>query len=101
MTRHSRVESNTGIYHVMLRGINRQNIFEEREDYERFKECLSGIKKKCGIKFFGYCLLSNHIHILIEAGGEPIGTSLKRIGVSYVFWYNRENTWGRICCAED
>jgi len=90
MTRQARVESNAGIYHVMLRGINRQNIFEEREDYERFKECLSGVKKKCGIKLFGYCLLSNHIHILTGTDREPIGTSLKRICVSYVFWYNRK-----------
>ena len=37
MPRHSREQSGTGIYHVMLRGVNRQSIFEDDEDYIRFR----------------------------------------------------------------
>ena len=40
MPRQARKESGTGIYHVMLRGINRQDIFEETEDYVRMLSCL-------------------------------------------------------------
>ena len=40
MPRQARKESRTGIYHVMLRGISRQDIFEDREDYVRMLECL-------------------------------------------------------------
>ena len=40
MPRQARKESGTGIYHVMLRGINRQDIFEEAEDYMRMLSCL-------------------------------------------------------------
>ena len=36
MPRQPRTSSGTGIYHVMLRGINRQDIFEEQEDYQQF-----------------------------------------------------------------
>ena len=36
MPRQPRTSSETGIYHVMLRGINRQDIFEEQEDYQQF-----------------------------------------------------------------
>ena len=88
MARHARIESATGVYHVMLRGINRQNIFEESEDYERFKKCLYYAKEKCGIKLLGYCLMSNHVHIVLTLGSEPIGNSIKRIGVRYASWYN-------------
>ena len=88
MTRQSRVESNTGIYHVMLRGINGQNIFECPEDHERFLMCPQRAKEKSGIILLGYCLMSNHAHLIIGAGTEPIGISFKRIGVSYVGWYN-------------
>ena len=35
MPRQPRTSSGTGIYHVMLRGINRQDIFEDKEDYVR------------------------------------------------------------------
>ena len=74
----------------MLRGINRQNIFEYKEDFEHFKTCLGKVKETSGLKVFGYCLMSNHIHIVVCAGEEPLGTSLKRIGVRYVSWYNRK-----------
>jgi REP element-mobilizing transposase RayT len=90
MTRQVRVESATGIYHVILRGINRQNIFENPEDYEKLLRCLFDAKNKDGIKLYGYCLMTNHVHIIVGAGTEPISVSFKRIGVSYVSWYNRK-----------
>ena len=40
MPRQARKESGTGIYHVMLRGINRQDIFEDAEDYMRMLRCM-------------------------------------------------------------
>ena len=90
MARNERIESTTGIYHVMLRGINRQNIFENHEDYRRYKACLETVKKQSGLKLLGYCLMSNHIHIALVSGPEPIGTTMKRLSVRYVSWYNRK-----------
>ena len=40
MPRQARESSGTGIYHVMMRGINHQNIFEEQEDYYQFLNTL-------------------------------------------------------------
>ena len=40
MPRQARQASGTGIYHVMMRGINHQNIFEEQEDYYQFLNTL-------------------------------------------------------------
>ncbi len=40
MPRQARKESGTGIYHVMLRDINRQDIFEDAEDYMRMLRCM-------------------------------------------------------------
>ena len=45
MPRHSREQSGTGIYHVMLRGVNRQSIFEDDEDYIRFISLLNYLWK--------------------------------------------------------
>jgi len=90
MARNARIESATGIYHVMLRGINRQNIFESGEDYLHFKTCLEEVKAVSGLKVFAYCLMSNHAHIVAGVGTEPLGTSFKRIGVRYAVWYNRK-----------
>ena len=41
MPRKSRIQSGTGVYHVMMRGINRQRIFEDTEDHYTFLQCLS------------------------------------------------------------
>ena len=48
MPRQARKESGTGIYHVMLRGINRQDIFEEAEDYMRMLSCLQQMLGRTG-----------------------------------------------------
>ena len=88
MPRASRVKSESGIYHIMLRGINQQVIFEQSEDYEKFTEMLNKYKAISGYKVFAYCLMSNHIHLVIKEEKESIDQIIKRIAGSYVYWYN-------------
>lgn len=90
MSRHARQRSQSGVYHVILRGINRQAFFEDDDDREKFLSCLLYYKKVCDYVVYGYCLMDNHIHLLIKEGTESIGNVMKRIGVSYVLWYNRK-----------
>lgn len=88
MPRQARKLSSTGIYHIMLRGINRQQIFEDNEDRERFIETLFNYKEVCGYSIYAYCLMGNHIHILLKEGQENLTQVFKRIAGSYVYWYN-------------
>lgn len=88
MPRKARKKSNTGIYHVMLRGINRQDIFHQEEDKRKFIDTLNTYKSICGYEIYGYCLMSNHIHLLVKEGKETVSQAIQRIGVSYVYWYN-------------
>lgn len=88
MPRLPRQKSNSGIYHIMLRGINQQVIFEDDEDYFKFVETLEKYKAVSGYKVFAYCLMSNHIHILIKVEKEDLDSIMKRIAGSYVYWYN-------------
>lgn len=90
MARQAREKSESGIYHILLRGINRQIIFEDSEDKFKFLECLSNYKTVCGYELYGYCLMDNHVHLLIRESKEDIGVIMKRIGVRYVAWYNRK-----------
>jgi len=69
----------------MLRGINRQQIFEDNEDREHFLETLENYKDLCGYRIYAYCLMGNHIHILLKEGKEPLTQVLKRIAGSYVY----------------
>lgn len=88
MARQARKKSESGIYHIMLRGINRQQIFEDEEDRERFLETLDNYKDLCGYTIYAYCLMGNHVHLLIKEGKEDLTLVLKRIAGSYVYWYN-------------
>ena len=99
MSRQSRKESGTGIYHVMMRGINHQKIFNDEEDYFQFITTLDRMRFRyddegspCGSNcvFYAYCLMSNHLHLLIRERGESVGETIKRIASSYVFYYNRK-----------
>ena len=88
MPRYARNRSETGIYHLMLRGINRQDIFADEEDREKLFETLARYKIKSGYDIYGYCLMSNHIHLLLKEKTEPMSLVIKRISSSYVYWYN-------------
>lgn len=88
MPRQARAKSETGIYHVMLRGVNHQQIFEDSEDCNKFLQTLQDCKKISAFRLFAYCLMDNHIHLLLQQGKEPIEQIIKRIGARYVYWYN-------------
>ena len=89
MPREKRRKSKTGIYHIMLRGINGDNIFMDYEDRIQFMQAFLMAKKKGNFLIYGYCLMDNHVHLLVKEG-EEIGKSIKRITVSYVQWYNNK-----------
>ena len=74
----------------MLRGINRQNIFEEDEDRVRFLNTVVRCKEASEFRLHAFVLMSNHIHFLIEPGSEPLDVIFKRICTSYAVWYNRK-----------
>ena len=99
MPRQARTASGTGIFHVMVRGINHQNIFEEAEDYYQFINTLDRMRYqydddglRCGTNctLYAYCLMSNHVHLLIRERDESIGETIKRIASSYVYYYNHK-----------
>ena len=88
MPRYARKKSNSGIYHIMSRGINRQDIFGDEEDKAKFLQTLIDVKEISEYKMYAYCLMGNHVHLLIKEEKEPIDLIMKRIGARYVYWYN-------------
>lgn len=88
MPRAARKKGDSGIYHVMLRGINRQIIFEDDEDCEKYLQCLAECRQISGFTLHAYCLMGNHLHLLLEENTEPMEQVFKRAGARYVFWYN-------------
>ncbi|MDR0459535.1 MAG: transposase [Coriobacteriales bacterium] len=88
MPRQARKPSVTGIHHIWIRGINQQRLFEEDTDYEQFLSILAEAKELSGFELFAYCLMDNHLHLLIRESKEPLGQVFQRIGIRYVQWFN-------------
>lgn len=88
LVRKARTKSTSGIYHVMYRGVNRQEIFHDNEDNRKFLEILKKYKEKLVLNVYAWCLMNNHVHLLLQEGDEELGATMKRIGVSYALYYN-------------
>ena len=110
MPRQSRKKSSTGIYHVMLRGINKQDIFEEEEDYVKMKEILirlnerrdeQGLPLPQSYTMYAYCMMSNHIHLLIRERDEGIAETIKRLGIAYAATSTKNTKEAAICSKTD
>jgi REP element-mobilizing transposase RayT len=101
MPRSARKESGCGIYHVMMRGVNRQAIFDDDEDCRRFMDILADLPfqhdddgrllpiRTCVI--YAWCLMMNHLHLLVMEKNWKIAEVIKSLASSYVYYYNKKN----------
>lgn len=99
MARKPRELSRSGIYHVMIRGNHKDNIFHFDDDCRQFLHYLQRlveltttgdelVQPYC--KVYAYCLMTNHVHLLIQEQGESISEIIKRLNISYVAYYNKK-----------
>ena len=106
MPRHPRNLSQTGIYHVMLRGINHQDIFRKKDDFRKFLLILHNMvspkeepkhssRKHCSI--LAYCLMPDCAHLLIKEGADSISEVIRKMALRYAIYYNSNyNHTGRL-----
>lgn len=90
MPRKPREMAVSGIYHVVIRGIDRQLMFEEKEDYEIYLQFLNMYKIDCNLKIYAYCLMSNHVHLIVHVGDVPLGQVFSKINTNYAIWFNQK-----------
>ncbi len=88
MPRIARIKGEFSTYHVIMRGNERKNIFISDDDKARFLDTLKRMKDKYNYKIVAYCLMDNHVHLLINDNGNDISKILKSINVSYVYYFN-------------
>ena len=74
----------------MIRGNERKNIFHDDEDKLRFIEIVH--EKQQADRFFlhAFCLMDNHVHLMLSEGNEDLAKVMKRISVSYVYYFNKK-----------
>ncbi len=87
MPRGARALSESGIYHIVTRGIGKQILFEDEDDYERFLDTLRRYRDEEHFTVFAYCLMENHVHLLLYAV-SGLDRIMKRIAGSYAYYFN-------------
>ena len=90
MTRIARYTIQNGIYHVMSRGNNKDDVFLTDDDRHLFLRFLSKYKDKYSIAFYHFVLMPNHYHLVITAPtGAALSSFMKCINVCYAGYFRK------------
>ncbi len=90
MPRIARVKVANMSYHVMIRSIMEIELFKEDEDKEKYFELVEKNQLKYGFKVYGYCLMNNHGHLIIDPAGADISKIMHAINFSYARYFNKK-----------
>lgn len=89
MPRQARAISESGYYHVIMRGNNKDYIFEEDINKKVFMNQLLNIAEDKLLDLIAWCIMDNHVHLVIKTTPENLGIAFKRINIKYAIWYNK------------
>ena len=77
------------VYHVINRGNNRAPVFFDDQDYAAFLKAVADLRQRRPFEFYGYCLMPNHVHLLIRPLETPISRIMQSLLVSHTQRYHR------------
>jgi REP element-mobilizing transposase RayT len=89
MSRKPRIHYPGAVYHVILRGNARQDIFSDDEDRCRFFLLLQEGIERYGHRVLAFSLLTNHAHLAIQVGTIPLSRIIQNLSFRYTRWVNR------------
>ena len=90
MPRHvKRQQSSTGLYHVFVKGINKEKIFDQTREKAYFKRIIKESLSKYDVEIHAYCIMSNHAHLVIKSDGkQKLSYFMSNILAKYAQYYN-------------
>lgn len=91
MTRGLRLHAPGVPAHVVSRGNNKQRIFSDTIDYQRYLELLSRTCARFGIECHAFCQLANHVHLVVTAWDFPLADAMRQLNSHYCQWFNRRH----------
>ena len=110
MPRQARLDAPGTLHHVMIRGIERTDIFRDDKDREHFLSRLGEIGEATGTRIVAWVLMDNHVHLLLFSGSLGLPKFMRRLLTGYAMWFNRrhqraghlfQNRYKSIICEED
>ena len=89
MARRPRVFAPGLLYHVIVRGNQRRKTFRSDDDYQAYLDRLEKYRAQCRVRIYAYCLMPNHVHLLVETGPTPLAKFMQGLQQSYTQYFNR------------
>jgi len=75
----------------MVRGNQKQVTFIEEDDFARYLDLLRHYKREYGFKLYGYCLMPNHVHLVLEVeDGIELSKIMQGLNQTYTIWFNKK-----------
>jgi len=91
MPRGARILLENVLYHIINRGNQKERIFLEESDYQEYLRILKHYKIKFRFKVFGYCLMPNHVHIMVELKNpQDLAKIMQCLTQTYTKWFNKK-----------
>lgn len=90
MPRKTRQKSSTKVYHIIIRGNGKQDIFFEKQDYSKFVKDICQTKEKYEYELYAYCLMSNHVHLVIYDKKDNLSKIIQGLTVRYSSYWNKK-----------
>ncbi len=90
MARTFRTQFDGAIYHLIVRGNNRQSLFRENKDREHYLELLHRYRDLFGYRLYAYILLTNHLQLLLETPRGNVSKIMQCLGTNYASYFNRK-----------
>lgn len=84
---------NTSFFHIMVQGINRESIFDDNKDKEKYLEILKNTQKEISIQILSYCVMGNHTHLLVfEENADKLTKFMHNANLKYAMYYNKKHS---------
>ena len=88
MARRPRLFAPSVLYHVIVRGNHRQKTFVSESDYQAYLQRLAKYRRKYNYSVHAYCLMPNHVHLLVESSAHPLAKFMQGLQQSYTQYFN-------------
>jgi len=91
MARRPRVFARSLLYRIMVRGNQRQKTFRSDHDYKAYLDRLEKYRAQVRVRVYAYCLMPNHVHLLLETGSTPLAKFMQGLQQSHTQYFNRRH----------
>lgn len=88
MPRSARKMSTTGMYHVMIRGLNKMPVFNQKRERTRIVNLIRENQSQYDVAIHAYCIMPNHFHLLIKADLKELASFMAKILAAFAYYYN-------------